>query len=61
MAKKTTAGRTKSGQFKKGSPAAKRAGRRGGLATAKKNASCHRKRTTKAKASKGRQRSLRLG
>lgn len=59
-AKAAKPGRKKNGQFKKGSPAAKRAGRRGGLTTAKKNASCHRKRNTTKGAGKGKQRSLRL-
>ena len=54
-------GRKKNGQFKKGSPAAKRAGKKGGMTTAKKNARCHAKRksTTKRKTSRtARQRSL---
>jgi hypothetical protein len=58
--KRKTTGRRKDGRFTKGSTAAKRAGRRGGLTTARKNASCHRKRKTTKRAKSSKQRSLRL-
>ena len=41
--RKPKAGRKTNGQFKAGSAAAKRAGRKGGQTTAKKNAACHAK------------------
>jgi len=52
-------GRKKNGQFKKGSPVAKRAGKKGGVTTAKKNARCHTKRKKPA-AKKTAQRSFKL-
>jgi len=52
-------GRKKNGQFLKKSTAAKRAGKKGGLVTAKKNARCHTKRKKPA-GKKTAQRSLRF-
>ena len=58
-AKMAKPGRKKNGHFKKNSPAAKRAGRKGGQITAKKNARCHTKKKTPA-AKKTAQRSFKL-
>lgn len=59
MAKAAKPGRKKNGQFTKNSTAAKRAGKKGGLTTAKKNAKCHKPKKAVTK-SRSKQRSLRF-